>query len=68
MRIADAGMSTPECFILANTYIWGRPRESSEPYLMLTYILWSSDFTECLQHYFMDLHHTLDIGSVWPYE
>ena len=30
---------------LTYTYIWGRPTESSGPYLRLTYILWSSDFT-----------------------
>ena len=36
--------------------------------MMLTYISWSSDFILYLQHYFMDLHNTSDIGSVWNCE
>ena len=31
-------------------------------------ISWSSDFTQYLQHYFIDLHHALDICLVWHYE
>ena len=37
--------------------------ESSEVYLMLTFISWSSDFTSYLGLYFMDLHHISDICS-----
>ena len=49
---------------MAYTYIWGRPTERSEPYLMMTYISCSNDFTQYLQHYFIDLHHTSYIGLV----
>ena len=54
-----------EASYLAYTYIWGRPTETSETYLMMTYISWSSEFTLYLQPYYIDLHHASDISLVW---
>ena len=57
-----------EASCLEYTYVWGRPTESSELYVMLTYISWSSDLTLYLLHYFLVLHHALDISSIWQYK
>ena len=34
---------------LAYTYIWGRPTETREPYLMLTYISWFTALRKTVQ-------------------